>query len=430
MHHPVLTGFPGPGPSVMRSVDIGNNTTEQTAGGQAVAAPGGLPPGTSLTWFVVVMGFLTMFGPMAIDMYLPALPAIGADLGADQAQVQMTLSIFLIGYGVGQLLWGPLGDRYGRKRPAAFGIVLFVLASGGCALAPDIWSLTAWRFLHGVGACAAPVIARAMVRDAFDRDRGASVMSLMMLVMGVAPMLAPLAGGQVLAHLGWRGIFWCLCAFGLVAGLGLLTVKETGRNAASHAGGLLSNYALLLLDRRFMGYALSSGFVFAGMFAYISGTPFVYIEHFGVAPDHFGFLFGVNVIALMISNIINSRLVLRFGVDRMMGWGILATAGIGAVLIVTGGFGIGGIAGVAVPLFLYLGALGLVGANGMAGSLAAFPHMAGTASSLSGALQLCIGAVAGGVVGALSQGGSPLPMCAVLCGCALAGLASDRLLKR
>lgn len=414
----------------MRSGDIGNIPTEQAAGGQSVAVGGGLPPGTSFTWFVLVMGFLTMFGPMAIDMYLPALPAIGADLGADQAKVQMTLSVFLIGYGAGQLLWGPLGDRYGRKGPAAIGIALFILASAGCALAPDIWSLTAWRFLHGVGACAAPVIARAMVRDSFDRDRGASVMSLMMLVMGVAPMLAPLAGGQVLDHVGWRGIFWCLCGFGLLAALGLLTVKETARPAGHRAGGLLSNYALLLLDRRFMGYALSSGFVFAGMFAYISGTPFVYIEHFGVAPEHFGFLFGVNVVALMIANVVNSRLVLRFGVDRMMGWGILATAGIGAVLIVTGGFGIGGIFGMAIPLFFYLGALGLVGANGMAGSLAAFPHMAGTASSLSGALQLTIGAVAGGIVGALSAGGSPLPMCAVLCGCALAGLASDRLLKR
>jgi len=414
----------------MRSGDIGNIATDQAAGGQSVAVGGGLPPGTSFTWFVVVMGFLTMFGPMAIDMYLPALPAIGADLGADQAKVQMTLSIFLIGYGAGQLLWGPLGDRYGRKWPAAVGVLLFILASAGCALAPDIWSLTAWRFLHGVGACAAPVIARAMVRDSFDRDRGASVMSLMMLVMGVAPMLAPLAGGQVLDHVGWRGIFWCLCGFGFIAGLGLLTVKETGRPMGNRTGGLLSNYALLLLDRRFMGYALSSGFVFAGMFAYISGTPFVYIEHFGVAPEHFGFLFGVNVVALMIANIVNSRLVLRFGVDRMMGWGILATAGIGAVLIITGGFGIGGIFGVAIPLFLYLGALGLVGANGMAGSLAAFPHMAGTASSLSGALQLTIGAVAGGIVGALSTGGSPLPMCAVLCGCAVAGLASDRLLKR
>ncbi|MGQ3049123.1 MAG: Bcr/CflA family multidrug efflux MFS transporter [Niveispirillum sp.] len=414
----------------MRSGDIGNIPTEQAAGGQAIAVGGGLPPGTSFTWFVVVMGFLTMFGPMAIDMYLPALPSIGADLHADQAAVQMTLSIFLIGYGAGQLLWGPLGDRYGRKGPAAIGVALFILASAGCALAPDIWSLTAWRFLHGVGACAAPVIARAMVRDSFDRDRGASVMSLMMLVMGVAPMLAPLAGGQVLDHVGWRGIFWCLCVFGLLAGLGLLTVKETARPVGYRSGGLLSNYALLLLDRRFMGYALSSGFVFAGMFAYISGTPFVYIEHFGVAPEHFGFLFGINVVALMIANVVNSRLVLRFGVDRMMGWGILATAGIGAVLIVTGGFGIGGVFGVAIPLFFYLGALGLVGANGMAGSLAAFPHMAGTASSLSGALQLTIGAVAGGIVGALSTGGSPLPMCAVLCGCALAGLASDRLLKR
>lgn len=414
----------------MRTGDMGELRLEQTAGGNAAPGSGGLPPGTSFVWFVMVLGCLTMFGPMAIDMYLPAMPAIGADLGVDQAQVQMTLSAFLIGYGAGQLLWGPLGDRFGRKLPAAAGVALFVLAGAGCAMASDIWSLTIWRVAHGVGACAAPVIARAMVRDAFDRDRGASVMSLMMLVMGVAPMLAPLAGGQVLDHIGWRGIFWCLAVFGMIAGLSLLTVRETRRPVpgARAGGGVLANYMLLMLDRRFMGYAVPGSFVSAGMFAYISGTPFIYIEHFGVSPGHFGLLFGVNVVALMASNIINSRLVLRHGVDRMIGWGILATAGTGAVLIVTGGFGIGGLWGVAVPLFFYLGALGLVGSNGMAGALAAFPHMAGTASSLSGALQLCAGALAGGLVGVLTQGGSPLPMSAVLCSCALAGLVAHRLL--
>lgn len=414
----------------MPSGEAATIASEQTAGGQAQVIPGRLPSGTSFTWFVIVMGFLTMFGPMAIDMYLPALPAIGADLHADQAQVQLTLSIFLVGFGLGQLLWGPIGDRWGRKPPAAAGIVLFIVASAGCALAPDIGSLTVWRFLHGVGACAAPVIARAMVRDNFERDRAASVISLMMLVMGVAPMLAPIVGGQLLDHLGWRSIFWCLCGFGLLAALGLTTVKETARAKGQRTGGLLSNYALLLMNRRFMGYALSSGFVFAGMFAYISGTPFIYIQHFHVAPEHFGFLFGVNVVALTISNAVNSRLVLRFGIDRMMGWGTLATAAVGGLLLIGGGLGLGGIVGIAVPLFLYLGAVGLVGANGAAGALAAFPHMAGTASSLSGALQLCIGAVAGGLVGALSEGGSPLPMCAILCASALIGLAANRLLLR
>lgn len=405
---------------------------QMAGGGGSPGSAGGLPPGTSLVWFVLVLGFLTMFGPMAIDMYLPALPSLGRDLGADQATVQLTLSVFLIGFGVGQLLWGPLGDRYGRKKPAAAGILLFVLASAGCALAPDVWTLTLFRAVQGVGACAAPVIARAMVRDAFDRDRGASVMSLMMLVMGAAPMLAPVAGGQVLNLLGWRAIFWMLCAFGVMAAIGLASVKETspsGPGQARHSGGMLANYLLLLSDRRFLGYALSSGFVFAGMFAYISGTPFVYIEYFGVAPEHFGYLFGVNIIGMMIANIVNSRMVLKHGVDRMMAVGMIGVALVGAILFTAGITGFGGIWGVAVPLFFYMGFLGLVGSNGMAGSLAAFGHMAGTASALSGALQLCIGALAGGLVGLLADG-TPLPMCAVLGGCAVAGLVAHRLMVK
>lgn len=417
----------------MRRVDSGDMGPEQTAGGH-IAMGDGQPPVNGFVWFVLVMGFLTMFGPMAIDMYLPALPAIAHDLGANQAQVQMTLSMFLIGYGGGQLLWGPLGDRFGRKPPVFFGIALFIAGSMGCATADSVWALSAWRVLHGVGACAAPVIARAMVRDQFDRDRGASVMSLMMLVMGVAPMLAPLAGGQILDHLGWRGIFWCLCGFGVVAAVALTTVRETrAHNAAAAAGqggNILTNYLLLLLDRRFMTYALPSSCVSGGLFAYISGTPFIYIQHFGVPPEQFGLWFGFNVLAMMAGSVVNSRLVLRHGVDRMIGWGITATAAMGAALLLSGGvLGIGGIFGVAVPLFFFLGAMGLVGANGMAGALAAFPHLAGTASSLSGALQLCTGAAAGTIVGALSEGGSPLPMCAVLCGCAVSGLLLRWLLQ-
>lgn len=399
-------------------------------GGMApLAEPGGIPPGTSFRWFVFVLGLLTMFGPMAIDMYLPGLPAIGRDFAVDQVAVQMTLSLFLVGFGVGQLLWGPLGDRFGRRKPAAIGILLFMAASLGCATAGSIASLSVWRLIQGVGACAAPVLARAMVRDAFDRDRGASVMSLMILVMGTAPLVAPVLGGQVLTHGGWRGIFWVLCGFSIIGLLALMTLPETARRQVGGGAGLLRNFATLLGSRRYLGYALSSGFVYAGLFAYISGIPFVYIDYFKVPETHFGFLFAVNVVAMMITSIINSRLVLRLGVDRLMASGLWATAIASLFLLAAGLTGFGGIVGVAVPLFAYLGFLGLVGANGMAGSLAIYPHLAGSASALSGAMQLCIGAASGALVGLLADG-TPLPMCLVLSGCAVTGLIFHRLLVK
>lgn len=412
----------------MRNRDDAAGASAISAGGQTVPPPTGLPPGVSMTWFIVVLGILTMFGPMAIDMYLPGLPAIGRDLGADQATVQLTLSLFLIGYGVAQLMWGPMGDRFGRRKPAAVGVALFIISSAGCALAGNIWVLAGWRMMQGIGACAAPVLARAMVRDAFDRDKGASVMSLMMLVMGAAPLVAPVIGGQILTHVGWRGIFWLLCAFGFIAGLGLLTLPET-KPVSSSGGNLLRNYLTLLGNRRYLGYALSGGFVSAGMFAYISGTPFIYIEYFKVAPEHFGFLFGVNVLAMMMMSVVNSRLVLRLGVDRLMMLGLFATAATGLVLLILAVTGTGGIVGIAIPLFCYLGWMGLVGANSMAGSMSIFPHLAGSASALSGAMQLCLGAGAGALVGLLSDG-TPLPMCLVLAGCALTGLLFHRLLVK
>lgn len=402
---------------------------EISQGQAAVAAP----RGTTVPWLIPVLGLLTMFGPMAIDMYLPGLPAIGRDFGADQATVQLTLSWFLVAFGVGQLAWGPLGDRYGRKAPAAAGILLFVVGSVGCALAGSVEGLAGWRFVQGLGAGAAPVLARAMVRDSFDRDRAASTMSLMMLVMGVAPMLAPLAGGQVLAHSGWRTIFWVLAGFGLVALAGLATLRETlPRDRRVMGGGAqaLRGYLFLIRDRRFLGYVLSSGFVFAGMFAYIAGTPYVYIEYFGVAPQHYGLLFGLNVVGMMLVNTVNSRLVLRLGTDPLMRAGTAVAATMGCVLLAAGASGFGGLWGIVVPLVGYLGMTGLVGANGMAGALARVPERAGAASALAGTLQLGLGAGTGWLVGHFADG-TPVPMCAVIAACGLLALGVNlTLVKR
>ncbi|WP_162306047.1 Bcr/CflA family multidrug efflux MFS transporter [Oleisolibacter albus] len=387
-------------------------------------------------WFIPILALLTSFGPVAIDMYLPALPVIAREFGVGQGTVQMTLSWFLFGFGGGQLVWGPLADRFGRKRPAAAGILLFGLASAGCALASDVDHLSAWRFLQGIGACAAPVLARAMVRDSFTRDRAAATLSLMMLVMGVAPMLAPLAGGQVLGLSTWRTIFWVQVGFALLALGGLATLAETlpaaRRSRSAGPLAMLRGYGLLLADRRFLGYTLSSGFVYAGMFAYISGTPFVYIEYFQVPARYYGFLFGVNVIGMMAVNSFNARAVMRHGPGLLLRRGTQAAAVLGLVLLASGGSGIwgggaGGIAGVAVPLFFYLATTGVVGANGMAAALEKFPTMAGAASALAGTIQLSLGALVGGAVGLLSTG-TPLAMCAIIAACGLAGVAVNRLL--
>jgi MFS transporter, DHA1 family, multidrug resistance protein len=413
---------------VRDQVDAGGSVKAPAVDGSDKNSSGtgnGWRPGVG---FVLMLGCLMAFGPMAIDMYLPALPTMAREMGVHQAEVQGTLSVFLIGLGLGQLVWGPLGDRYGRRGPAAAGVLLFIVGSAGCALSDSIGGLIAWRAVQALGASAAPVLARAMVRDVFERDRAASVLSLMMLVMGVAPLLAPLAGGQVLALAGWPAIFWCLGLFGLIALLGLSVSRETLPVEAQRrldGAGLLRDYTALILDRRFMGYSLSSGLGFAGMLAYISGSPFVYISWFGVPEQLFGFLFGLNVLALLGMSSLNSRLVLRYGAHRMLRLGCLLIAGAGLLLAGLGISGTGGIWGVVAGLFLYVGTLGIIGANATAAAMQAYPHMAGTASALTGTLQLLIGAVAGVLVGALSSG-TPTAMCGVIGGCGVLTLVCNR----
>jgi len=239
------------------------------------------------------------FAPLAIDMYLPALPAIGRDLAAPPAAVQLSLSSFFLGFGIGQLVWGPLGDRFGRCGPIVAGIVLYIIGCVACALTADADHLVLWRFVQAFGACAAPVLARAMVRDLFPQDQAARMLSLMMLIMGIAPMVAPLLGGQVLVWSGWRMIFWGLAVFGLIVLAGLYTIPESlhaDKRRRIGFGDMVSGYFRLLGDRAFMAYTLSGAFFTGGMFTYIAATPFVYIEYFGISPQFYGFLFGINVV--------------------------------------------------------------------------------------------------------------------------------------
>lgn len=405
--------------------------TDMASGGLSAApqTPESAPPTVA---FVLTLGLLMAFGPMAIDMYLPAMPAMAEAFGAPQAAVQSTLSAFLLAFGLSQLAWGPLGDRFGRKPTAMAGIALFVAGSLGCAFAEGVGGLTAWRVVQALGAGAAPVMARAMVRDRYERDRAASLLSLLILVMGVAPLVAPLLGGQVLLHAGWPAVFLVLAAFGAVALLCLLPFGETlpaGTRRGLDPASLVEGYAALLRDRRFLGYCLSAAFPFAGMFAFISGSPFVFIQHFGVSPQLFGLVFAVNVVGMLGVSTLNSRLVLRHGADRLLRIGTLLSAAAGFVLLGAGLAGAGGLWGILAPLLLFTATIGLVAANATASAMQAFPRMAGTASALTGTLQLGLGAVAGMLVGVFADG-TPLPMTAVIAGAGLLGLAANRLLVR
>ncbi len=373
---------------------------------------------------IPILACLTAFGPVSIDMYLPALPTIASDLGVDASGAQLTLSAFFLGFGGGQLLYGPLADRFGRRRPLLCGLALFIAASLGCALSRSLDALIAFRLLQALGGAAGPVLARAIVRDLYERDRAARVLSIMVLIMGIAPLFAPLLGGQVLHWLGWRAIFWILVAFGAccVAGV-LLGVRETlaaARRLRGPAVTMILGYAAPLLHSRFLGYAMGSALVFGGMFAYITGSPFVFITLYGVRPEHYGFLFGLIILGVILAATFNSRFVMRFGADRMFAVGVAIAAGAGCVLAAVAAAGWGGLPALVLPLFCFVSMVGLVGANGMAGCLGLFPDRAGIASALAGTLQFLTGAICGALVSLLNDG-TTLPMAVVI---AVAGVLS------
>lgn len=377
-----------------------------------------------------ILGALSAFAAMSIDMYLPSLPTLAREFGATTASVQWTLSAFFIGLAVGQAVYGPLADRFGRKPPLYLGLTLYGLASVGCALATSIESLIALRFLQALGACAGVVIARAIVRDLFDQWASARMLSKMMLVMGAAPLLAPLVGGWMLAMLGWRSIFWALLAFGLLCFIATLTGLPETRPAHSvrpGPGAALRGYGMLLSNRGFLGHTLAGSFAQAGMFAYISGSPFVFIDVYGVPASAYGWLFGLNAVGLIAASQVNARLIGRIGPDRLLARANAANALFGIALVITAWTGVGGFIGILVPLFGYMASLGFSFPNAAAGAMAPFPERAGSASALLGTVQFTIAAIAGAVVGA-AHNGTALPMAAVIAVCGVSALFAQRML--
>ena len=396
------------------------------------SASGGKKPdaGSSLVW---ILSLLAAAGPMSIDMYLPGLPTIAQDFGVPAAAVQMTLSAFFVGFGVGQLLSGPLSDRYGRRPMLLLGSAIYVAMSIGCALAPTVEWLSLFRLLQAFGGGAAVVITRAVIRDRFDMAGGARMMSQMMFVVAFAPLFAPLLGGQLLIWFGWRPIFWVLVAYGVVCFAAVALALPESLPAASRVGRRLGTafvgYFIVLRNRQTLGCMLAGGLSFAAMFAYISGTPFVFIEYYQVPMQYYGLLFGLNVIALMIGARLNSRYVMRVGVRYLLMAGVVICAVAGLATLVAGLTGWGGLWGLLVGLWFSVGSLPLIGANAISLASEPFPAQAGAVSALFGMSQFGIGAFSGALVGVFHDG-TPFPMTAVIAVCSMASLLVALVLLR
>jgi DHA1 family bicyclomycin/chloramphenicol resistance-like MFS transporter len=374
-------------------------------------------PGYRGVWLTVLLAALLGFASISTDLYLPAMPSMGASLGTSQGQLELTISAYLLGFALGQLFWGPLSDRYGRKVPLMLGIAIFVAGAAGCALATDAVQLIGCRIVQALGASAGVVIGRATVRDLFHRDDAARMLSTLMLIMGIAPMLGPSVGAQIMALSSWRAIFWTLVAIGAVTLIGVGRTDES-LPPPSRAGGSLGNafaaYGQHFRNARLMAYAVVMACFGAGVFAYVAGSSFVFIEFYRLSPASYGLIFASGIGGIMLSNMLNLRLVGRLGSDRMMliGTSIAALAGLVLLLVVWSG--LGGWPVLVAVLFIYIGMNGLIGANTIAGGLASVDHGTGSASALLGFAQYGGGMVGSALVSTLANG-TPLPMALIIC---------------
>jgi MFS transporter, DHA1 family, multidrug resistance protein len=373
---------------------------------------------TPRSWsFVLVLGGSAALAPFAIDMYLPALPVIADDLGGSASGVQLSLTACLAGLAGGQLVAGPLSDRYGRRVPLVIGLLGFVAASLLCGLATSVPMLVLLRLLQGLFGAAPQVVGRAVVRDLYDGAEAVRFFSLLMLVIGLAPIIAPVVGVQVLRFADWRMIFVVLAIIGaVVTAAALVLLPEThpaGRRQPTSLWGTVRGLLSLLSDRVLVGYALASGLAFAAMFAYISGSPFVVQNVYGGSPFTFSLIFGANALGLTLASQVNGRLAGRVAARSMLtgGLGVTFLAGLAILGVVLSG--IPHLAALVVPLFVLISSLGFVMPNATALALSRHPEAAGSASALLGVLQFIVGAVAAPLVG-LGGPNTAFPMALVI----------------
>lgn len=354
--------------------------------------------------FLLILSALMAVTSLSTDIYLPAMPVMAKDL---QGDAELTITGFLIGFCIAQLIWGPISDRYGRRLPLFIGLVLFIIGSVGCALSTDIVQIVFWRVFQALGACTGPMLARAMIRDLFSRTRAAQMLSTLMIIMAIAPIAGPLIGGQMIKVTSWHAIFWLLAIIGTLMLVSLFWLPETlpaERRTQASVTKAFQNYYALLTNAKFMQFTLCLTFYYVAAYAFITGSPFVYITYFGVDPQHYGWLFAVNIVGLMAVSMVNRRLVHRYPLERLLKNAVFIATIAAIVLAVTTGLGVGGIIVIVGAVFVFFSMNGIIAATSTACALDAVPNVAGSASALMGALQYGSGIISSLLLALFSDG--------------------------
>ena len=359
--------------------------------------------------FVAILSALMAFTSLSTDIYLPAMPVMAAEL---QGDVELTVTGFLIGFALAQLVWGPISDSLGRRLPLFIGMVLFVIGSLGCAHSTSINEIVFWRVFQALGACTGPMLARAMIRDLFSRTRAAQMLSTLIIVMAIAPIAGPLMGGQIIRFTSWHAIFWLLAVIGVLMFLSLWFLPETlpvEKRAPASLRGAFHNYRSLLKNTLFMRYTLSLTFFYVAAYAFITGSPQVYISFYGIDPQYYGWLFAVNIIGVMGMSMVNRKLVLLYPLETLLKAAATVAALAVLALAVMVKLHSGGMTAVVVSVFVYFSMNGIIAATSTAAALDEVPNMAGSASALIGSLQYGSGIISSLLL-ALFNDGTPWTM--------------------
>jgi DHA1 family bicyclomycin/chloramphenicol resistance-like MFS transporter len=381
----------------------------------------------------ILLTVLVALGPISTDLYLPSLPSLMQYFDASEADVQLTLSVFLVGLAASQLVYGPLSDRFGRKPVLLAGLVLYLLASIACMLAPSIDFLIAARFFQALGACVGPVLCRAVVRDVHGREGAARVLSYLAAAMAIAPLLGPIVGGYLQTWFGWRANFGALVLYGLLGLAGAaIMLPETNQHRdplATKPGNILQTYMMLAGKRRYVGYVLSSAFGYSGIFSFISGSSFVLMGMMKLEPHAYGYCFAAVVAGYIVGATLAGKLARKVSLHHMIATGgAIALVG-GILLILLALAGEDTVMAIVIPTMIYLFGVGMVMANSMAGAIGPYPRAAGAASALLGFTQMSTAALVGAAIGYAADG-TQMPMVIALALSAVAGPLGYWLLVR